>query len=348
MGRARPGPGDTAVTSPTQPVRWGILGAARIARQKVVPGMLRSDRLRIVAVASRDADRAAAFAAECGAARAHASYEALIADPDVEAIYNPLPNHLHVPLTLAAARAGKHVLCEKPVAITAAEAEALRQVPAGVLVAEAFMIRHHPQWKRAAQLVAEGAVGELRSVQVLFSYFNDDPANIRNRADIGGGGLLDIGCYAVMSGRLLFRADPLRAAALVERSAAFGTDVLTSGLLDFGRGRHLGFTVSTQLVPFQRVQALGTKGRIEIEIPFNAPPDQPCRIFLDDGSKPGGRSAREIEFPAVDQYQLQAEAFGEAVRGVAPLSAGIEDAILNMRIIDAIARGGASGRWEDV
>ncbi len=332
----------------TSPVRWGILSTAKIGREKVVPSMLRSKDLQIVAVASRDAARAAEFAAACGAARAFGSYEALLADPEVEAIYNPLPNHLHVPLTLAAARAGKHVLCEKPIAITAAEAEALRDVPPGIHVAEAFMIRHHPQWQKAIEIVASGQIGELRAVQVAFSYFNADPANIRNRKDIGGGGLLDIGCYALMSGRLLFGADPMRATAIIERSAAFGTDTLSSGLFDFGAGRHLGFSVSTQLVPFQRVQALGTKGRIEIEIPFNPPPDAETRIFVDDGTRLGGRNAREIAFPPVDQYQLQAEAFGRTVRGLAPVVGGIEDAILNMRALDALVRAGDSGRWEVV
>jgi predicted dehydrogenase len=332
----------------TSPVRWGILSTAKIGRQKVVPGMLRSKELRIVAVGSRDAARAAEFAAECGAARSYGSYEELLADPEIEAIYNPLPNHLHVPLTLAAARAGKHVLCEKPIAITALEAEALRAVPPGIHVAEAFMIRHHPQWPKAIEIVASGEIGELRAVQVAFSYFNADPANIRNRKEVGGGGLLDIGCYALMSGRLLFAADPLRATAVIERSATFGTDTLSSGLFDFGGGRHLAFSVSTQLVPFQRVQALGTKGRIEIEIPFNAPPDESTRIFVDDGSRPGDRSAREIVFPPVDQYQLQAEAFGRTVRGLAPVAGGIEDAILNMRALDALVRAGETGRWETV
>jgi predicted dehydrogenase len=330
------------------PVRWGILSTARIGRQKVIPGMLRSKELQIVAVASRDAARAAEFAAECGAARSYGSDEALLADPDVEAIYNPLPNHMHVPLTLAAARAGKHVLCEKPIAMTAREAEALREVPPGIHVAEAFMIRHHPQWRKAVDVVTSGEIGDLRAVQVAFSYFNADPANIRNRKDVGGGGLLDIGCYALMSGRLLFGADPVRATAVIERSAAFGTDILSSGLFDFGAGRHLAFSVSTQLVPFQRVHALGTKGRLEIEIPFNAPPDEATRIFVDDGSRPGGRSAREIVFPPVDQYQMQAEAFGRTVRGLAPVAGGIEDAILNMRALDALVRAADGGGWETV
>lgn len=336
------------MTDATSPVRWGILSTAKIAREKVVPGMLRSGELRIVAVGSRDGARAAAFAAQCGAGQAYGSYEELLADPQVEAIYNPLPNHLHVPLTLAAARAGKHVLCEKPIGLTAEDAAALRAVPPGIVVAEAFMIRHHPQWRKAVEIVASGAIGEVHAVQVAFSYFNVDPANIRNRADIGGGALLDIGCYALMSGRLLFGADPLRATSVIRRSPSLRTDTLSSGLFDFGEGRHLAFSVSTQLAPYQRVQAFGTKGRVEIVVPFNQNPAEPSRIVVDDGSQLGDRSARVIEFPPADQYQLQAEAFGRAVRGREPVTGGIEDAITNMRALDALVRAETSERWETV
>jgi predicted dehydrogenase len=288
------------------------------------------------------------MADELGIATAYGSYEALLADPEIEAIYNPLPNHLHVPMTLAAAAAGKHVLCEKPIAITADEAEQLRQAASQVLIAEAFMVRHHPQWHRARDLIRSGDIGELRSIQVIFSYFNADPGNIRNKADIGGGGLLDIGCYAVVAGRYFFDAEPVRVVTLMDRDPAFGVDRTTSALMDFGAGRQLAFTVSTQSVPYQRVQILGTKGRIEIEIPFNAPPDSPTRIFVDDGSMHGNRSARAIDFPVVDQYRLQGEAFSRVIRGAAPLDYGLEDAILNMRILDALRRSETSSAWERV
>ena len=329
-----------------QPVRWGILSTARIGWGKVVPGMMKSPLCAVVAVASRNEDNAKAMAADLGIARAYGSYEALIADPDIEAIYNPLPNHLHVPLTLKAAAAGKHVLCEKPIAITAEEAAELRRAPAGIHIAEAFMVRHHPQWLRARELVRAGEIGEPRAVHVAFAYFNDDPGNIRNMAEIGGGGLLDIGCYAVVGARFLFEADPQRVVALIDRDAAFGTDRTTSGLADFGGGRQLAFTVSTQLVPFQRVQVLGTRGRIEIEIPFNAPQGAETRLFVDDGSKLGGASARTVTLPASDQYQLQGEAFSRAVRGAEPLAYGVEDAIVNMRILNALQRSETSGAWE--
>ncbi|MFL5131524.1 MAG: Gfo/Idh/MocA family protein [Microvirga sp.] len=331
-----------------QPVRWGILSTAKIGRVKVVPGMMKSPLCDVVAVASRDAQSARGMAEELGIAKAYGSYEALLADPEIEAIYNPLPNHLHVPMTLAAAAAGKHVLCEKPIAITADEAEQLRRAASQVLIAEAFMVRHHPQWHRARDVIRSGDIGELRSIQIIFSYFNADPGNIRNKADIGGGGLLDIGCYAVVAGRYFFDAEPLRVVTLMDRDPTFGVDRTTSALMDFGAGRQLAFTVSTQSVPYQRVQILGTKGRIEIEIPFNAPPDVPTRIFVDDGSQHGNRSARGIDFPAVDQYRLQGEAFSQAIRGTAPLDYGLEDAILNMRILDALRRSETTAAWERV
>jgi predicted dehydrogenase len=329
-----------------QPVRWGILSTAKIGRMKVVPGMMKSPLCDVVAVASRNEASSREMAAELGIPKAYGSYEALLADPEIEAIYNPLPNHLHIPMTLAAAAAGKHILCEKPIAITEGEARHLEQAASQVLIAEAFMVRHHPQWHRARHLIQSGEIGDLRSVQVIFSYFNVDAGNIRNQPDMGGGGLLDIGCYAVVAGRYFFDAEPRRVIALVDRDPSFRVDRTTSALMDFGSGRQLSATVSTQSVPFQRVQILGTKGRIEIEIPFNAPPDQQTRIFLDDGSLHGGRSAQAIEFPVVDQYQLQGEAFSRAVRGAIPLSYGLEDALMNMRILDAMRRSETSDGWE--
>jgi predicted dehydrogenase len=331
-----------------EPVRWGILSTAKIGRVKVVPGMMKSPLLQVVAVASRNEVTAREMANELGIPDAYGSYEALLAAPDIEAIYNSLPNHLHVPLTLAAARAGKHVLCEKPIALTAAEAVQLKDAPPGILIAEAFMVRHHPQWLAARDLIRSGEIGELRAVNVLFSYFNDDPANVRNQADIGGGGLYDIGCYAIVSGRYLFEAEPSRVTCMIDRDPVFRTDRLSSGLADFGPGRHLTFTVSTQLVPYQRVQALGTKGRIEIQIPFNAPQGEAVRILVDSGASLGDLSTRTIELPASDQYQLQGEAFSRAVRGFEPLGYGVDDAVLNMRILDALYRAGDTSFWEAV
>jgi predicted dehydrogenase len=308
--------------------------------------MMKSPLCSIVAVASRDGDAARSMASELGIPRAYGSYEDLLAAPDVEAIYNPLPNHLHVPLTLAAARAGKHVLCEKPIALSADEAGELRLAAQDVVIGEAFMIRHHPQWQQVQAMIRVGEIGVVRAVNVLFSYFNADPSNIRNRPEIGGGALLDIGCYAIMSGRLLFDAVPVRAIALIDRDPAFGTDRICCGLVDFGRGRQMTFTVSTQIAPYQRVQALGSGGRVEIQIPFNAPPNEPTVIVTDRGTQHGDRSARSIEVPAYDQYQLQGEAFSRAVRGLEALVGDIDDAIVNMRALDALRRSETSGTWE--
>ena len=329
-------------------VIWGVLSTAKIGLRRVLPGMLKSDRLEIRAVASRSLAAARAAAGTLGIPRAYGSYEELLADPEIEAVYNPLPNHLHVPLTVKAAEAGKHVLCEKPIALTAAEAERLQAAADKVLIMEAFMVRFHPQWQRARELVRQGQVGTLRVVQMLFSYFNNDPGNIRNMAAIGGGGLYDIGCYAIVAGRFFFEAEPRRAVALVDRDPAFGTDRLTSALLDFGSGRHLDFTVSTQCVPFQRTQLCGSKGRIEIQIPVNAPQGAKTLLFMDDGSSLDGSSVRTETLPESDQYQLQAETFSRAIRGEIPLPYGVEDAVWNMRAIDALFRSEKSGRWEEV
>jgi predicted dehydrogenase len=329
-------------------VIWGVLSTAKIGLKRALPGMLKSDRLEIRALASRSLAAARAAADTLGIPRAYGSYEELLADPEIEAIYNPLPNHLHVPLTLKAAEAGKHVLCEKPIALTAAEAERLRAVVGKVLIMEAFMVRFHPQWQRARELIRQGQVGTLRLVQMLFCYSNSDPGNIRNKADIGGGGLYDIGCYPITAGRYFFEAEPRRAVALVDRDPAFGTDRLTSALLDFGSGRHLDFTVSTQCAPYQRTQICGSKGRIEIQIPVNAPQGARTLLFLDDGSALDGSSVRTETLPESDQYQLQGEAFSRAIRGEIPLPYGVEDAVRSMRVIDALFRSEKSGRWEEV
>jgi predicted dehydrogenase len=331
-----------------QKVIWGVLSTAKIGLRRVLPGMLKSDRLEIRALASRSLATARAAADTLGIPRAYGSYEELLADPEIEAVYNPLPNHLHVPWTLKAAAAGKHVLCEKPIALTAAEAERLRAVADKVLIMEAFMVRFHPQWQRARELVRQGQVGTLRLVQMLFCYFNSDPGNIRNKADIGGGGLYDIGCYPITAGRFFFEAEPRRAIALVDRDPAFGIDRLISALLDFGSGRHLDFTVSTQCAPFQRTQICGSKGRIEIQIPVNAPQGDRTLLFLDDGSALDGSSVRTETLPESDQYQLQGEAFSRAIRGEIPLPYGVEDAVRSMRVIDALFRSEKSGRWEEV
>ena len=332
-----------------QKVKWGVLSTAKIGTVKVIPGMQAGDLCEIVAICSRDKAKAESAAKELGVPKAYGSYEELLADPEIEAVYNPLPNHLHVPWSVKAAEAGKHVLCEKPLALTAAEAQTLVEARdrTGKLIQEAFMVRDHPQWLRAREIVRSGAIGELRAIQGFFSYYNADPANIRNMADIGGGGVYDIGCYPIVGSRFLFEAEPTRVVSLVERDPKMQVDRLTSAILDYPSGQ-ASFMCSTQLTPYQRMQIFGTKGRIEIQIPFNAPPDKPCRIFVDDGSGLGDASAREETLPTADQYQLQGDNFSRAIRSGAPLEFPLEDAVRNMRVIDAVYRSGETGGWVDI
>jgi predicted dehydrogenase len=329
-------------------VSWGILSTANIGLKQVIPAIQRAPNCKVVAIASRDLSRARDAADQLAIEKAYGSYEELLADPTIDVIYNPLPNHLHTPWTIKAMEAGKHVLCEKPIALTAAEAELLidARQRTGMLVAEAFMVRFHPQWQRARELVRTGVIGEVRAIQTLFSYFNADPKNVRNRADIGGGGLYDIGCYAIATARFIFDAEPERVIAAVDQDPQFGTDRLCSALAVFPNNRQLTFICSTQMVPYQRVQICGTQGRIEIEIPFNAPRQSTCRLFIDDGSDLQGSGIRSEQFPACDQYTLQAEAFAGAVTEDPPWPYPIEDAVGNMRVIDALFRSVDSGKWE--
>lgn len=324
------------------------MSTAKIGREKVIPGMQKGYLCDVVGIASRTLKSAESVAKQLSIPRAYGSYDELLSDPDIEAVYNPLPNDLHVSMTLAAARAGKHVLCEKPIAMNSSEAAALREVAGQVHIMEAFMVRFHPQWVRAQEMAKSGALGRLHTIQVFFSYTNVDRANIRNRVETGGGALYDIGCYAVVAGRMLFGSEPLRVVSLLDRDPDFGTDRLTSALLDFGHGRHLQFAVSTQSVPYQRVQILGTKKRLELEIPFNAIPGEPLRLHLDDGSLLGDRAVTTETVPACDQYTLQGDVFSEVVRGLRPLPNGIEDGLRNMRAIDAVFEAARVNGWVDV
>lgn len=301
-------------------IRWGVLGAAKIALTKVIPGMQRCQFAEMTAIASRDLQKARA----AGIGKAYGSYEELIADPDIDAVYVPLPNHLHVPWALQAARAGKHVLCEKPIALSAEEARQLLGFP--VKIGEAFMVRTHPQWVRVAELIPEGKIGELRVIRGFFSYDNRDPKNVRNVAAFGGGALLDIGCYPITLSRMLFGEEPVRVKGSIERDPSFGTDRITSGILEFSSGCCV-FTCSTQLAPYQRMQMFGTKGMIEVEIPFNAPPDRATRIVVNGVVE---------EIPVCDQYTVQGDLFSRAILEDGRVPVPIEDAVKNMEVIDAL------------
>jgi predicted dehydrogenase len=328
-------------------VRWGVLGVARIAVMKVIPAMQRGEWSQVTAIASRDLKKAQKAAKELAIPTAYGSYEELLEDPEIEAVYVPLPNHLHVPWSIRAAEAGKHVLCEKPIALNAKEALELiaARDRTRVKMQEAFMVRAHPQWLAARQLIQTGRIGRLCSVLGFFSYFDPDPADIRNVLEWGGGGLMDIGCYPITSSRWIFGEEPKQVLGLVERDPQMKVDRLTSAILDFPSGQSI-FTCGTQLVGYQRIQFFGTQGRIEIEIPFNAPPDRPCRIFIDDGSDLFGGGIETKEFDVCDQYSIQGDLFSRAIREGTPVPTPLEDAVRNMAVIDAISRSAESGRWE--
>ena len=320
-------------------VRWGVLGTAKIALTKVIPAMQRSEWCEIAAIASRDFAKADETAERLNIPKAYGSYEELLADDSIEAIYNPLPNNLHVPFTIKAAEAGKHVLCEKPIAMNSAEARTLIDVRdrTGVRIQEAFMVRTHPQWLATRQLIQSGKIGVLRSITGFFSFFNDDPANIRNQPQLGGGALMDIGCYPISMSRFIYGVEPRRVTSMLERDAT-GTDTLTTAVLDFPNG-HSTFTCSTRLAPYQRMIFYGSEGRIEVLIPFNAPNDQPTQILLNDET---------IEFAICDQYEIQGTLFSQTIRENRPQEIPLEDAVNNMSVIDAVLRSATTNQWEEL
>jgi predicted dehydrogenase len=323
-------------------VRWGVLSTAKIGTKAVIPAMQLGEHCQVTAIASRSLEKAQAAASQLSIPKAYGSYEELLADAEVDAVYIPLPNHLHVPWSIKALEAGKHVLCEKPIGLSAAEAQELldaaRKHPR-LKVMEAFMYRHHPQWRRVRQLMAEGDIGELRMIQSFFSYYNADPNDIRNMADIGGGGLLDIGCYCISLSRFIFDAEPQRVCGIVEYDPQFGVDRLASGLLDFGKGTAT-FSCATQLAPYQRANIFGTEGRVEIELPFSPPADRPSKIWHQRGSE-----VQEIVLKICNQYTIQGELFSQAVLSDTEAPTPLEDAVANMRVIEALIRSAKNGTW---
>jgi predicted dehydrogenase len=330
-----------------QKIKWGVLSTAKIGVDKVIPAMQGGAHTEVVAIASREASTARVAATALGIPKSYGSYKALLADPDVDAIYNPLPNHLHVPWTTRAAEAGKHVLCEKPVGLSAGDAQALIGVRdrTGVVIQEAFMVRSAPQWLRALEVCRSGRLGDVRSYIGAFSYFNDDPANIRNVAEWGGGGLMDIGCYLIMTSRMIFGEEPRRVMSLVERDPASGVDTLASLMLDYPSGQAIG-VCSTRLSPHQRVHVIGTRGRLEVEIPFNAPPDRPCRLFVDIHGDLLGRTVETLEVPACDQYRVQGDELSLAILESRAAPYPLEMSVKNMAVIDAAFRSAVTGGWE--
>ena len=328
------------------PLRWGVLGVANIAVRTVIPAIQRSQSGVVTAIASREYGKARQAADTLGVVRAYGSYEALLGDPDIDAVYNPLPNHLHVPWTIRAMEAGKHVLCEKPLALSAHEARSLLAVceHTGMQVCEAFMVRSHPQWQAVHEIISAGRIGPLRLITGHFSYYRVDPDDVRSKAEWGGGALMDIGCYPIMLSRWLFGTEPELVIGQYELDPTLGVDRLGGALMRFPNGQAT-FTFSGQLVPHQRMQMFGTTGRIEVTIPFNAPSEKPAVLHLDDGREPGALG-ESIEIAASDQYALQADAFAAAIRGDGEMPLSLNDSIANMAVIDALVRSVSSGRWE--
>jgi predicted dehydrogenase len=331
-------------------VKWGVLSTANIGVKRVIPAIIAGRRGIVAAIASRDAGRAAAIAASFGIARSYGDYQALLDDPQIEAIYNPLPNHLHVEWTVKALDAGKHVLCEKPIGLNAAEAQAIvaARDRSGMRVIEAFMVRFHPQWHRVRTLVQTGRIGSVRVIQSAFVFSVLDPNNVRNRADIGGGALYDVGCYPIVTARYVFGSEPIRAIALVDRDTHLGVDRVTSGLLAFPGGGQLGFCSALQLAPYQRVVILGSEGRIEVSVPFTPQKEHGCRLVIDTGKFLDGSSAVVEELAPADQYAEQCDLAAAVFRRETEQEFPIEDALANMRAIDALYRSAVSSRWETV
>jgi predicted dehydrogenase len=323
-------------------VKWGIMSTANIGATKVIPAMQKSTYCDMHALASLSLEKADALAAKLKIPRTFGSYEELLDCAEIDAVYIPLPNHLHVPWSIKALEAGKHVLCEKPIALSATEAQRLLETSKkhpSLKIMEAFMYRHHPQWQKARDLANSGKIGSLQTIQSFFSYYNTDPADIRNMAGIGGGGLMDIGCYTISLARFIFGAEPQKVCSLMEYDPKLEVDRIASAVLDFGRGTST-FTCSTQMAPFQRVNIFGTRGRIEIEIPFNAPPDQPCRLWLQTQNK-----TEEISFPICDQYTIQGDLFSRAILNDTDVPTPLEDAVANMKVIDALVESAKTGSW---
>ncbi|SMO46805.1 Gfo/Idh/MocA family protein [Fodinibius sediminis] len=326
-------------------LRWGILSTAKIGVEKVIPAMQQGQYSKITAIASRDPERAREVAQSLNIKEAYGSYEELLASPEVDAIYNPLPNHLHVSWSIKALQAGKHVLCEKPLGLNLEDARKLASEASkhpDLNVMEAFMYRHHPRWVRARELVKEGAVGKVQTIRSFFSYYNDDPDNIRNKPGIGGGGLMDIGCYCISVPRFLFDEEPDSVFGTMEMDPELGIDRLTSGILAFPGGTAT-FTCATQLAPHQSVRILGTEGKMEIAMPFNAPVDTPTTILLTRGDQ-----QQEIRFEPCNQYTAQGDLFSKAVLDGDSVPTPLNDALANMKTIDAVVQSHNEGCWVDI
>ncbi len=327
-------------------IRWGILSTAKIARKQVIPAIQKSHFGEVAAIASRNSEKVKQVAEELSIPVAFDSYDELLSSPDIDAIYNPLPNDMHIPWTLKAIKAGKHVLCEKPVGLNAREAEHLLQhvkKHPEVKVMEAFMYRFHPQWQLVRSLIDAGRIGNLVAVNSTFTYYKDDPDNIRNDPEKGGGGLMDIGCYCVSFARWLTGREPQRVSAFMSHHPQYKVDVLTTGILDFGNGLQSMFQCGTQTHPTQHVEILGTSGRIVLDQPVNVPPDHTCMLRVESNDL-----QEEIAVDMANHYTLQADYFARSILDQTDVPTPLTDAVANMRVIDALVRSAENGSCEHI
>ena len=329
-------------------IKWGVLGASKLAVEKVIPAMADHESFEVNAIASRDLEKAKTVAERLSVPRYFGSYEELIQDPDIDIVYIPLPNDLHVEYTLKCIEAGKHVLCEKPLALKATYIDRLIQArdKHQVKVGEAFMVKTHPQWIKAKEIVQGGDLGKVSLVHGFFSYYNVKPENIRNKPEHGGGAIWDIGCYPVFTSRMVLGEEPRRLVASMEFDPTFGTDKLASVIMEFPSARAV-FSVSTQLVPYQRMQFFGDQKELEIRIPFNAPPDRPCEIRISPGDI-FRENFENIRFNTSNQYRIQAEAFTKAVVEDSEVPVTLEDAKANAKVLEAIFHSARQERWVDL
>ena len=335
------------IKNKTKKIRWGVLGAANIAVKKVVPAMQDGEFCEIAGISSRSSDKAKFAADDLNIPKFYGSYEELLNDAEIDAVYNPLPNNLHLEWTKKAALAGKHVLCEKPIGMNAAEVRKLIEIrdQTGVKIQEAFMVRTHPLWLKVRELIKSGRIGKVEAINGFFSYYNDDKSNIRNKIKTGGGALMDIGCYCINVSRFICGEEPKKVSALIERDAETKIDKMTSVMMAFPSCQTV-FTCSTQLVPYQRMQFFGAKGRIEVEIPFNIPTETPTRIFVDDGADLYGKTVEKIEISAANQYTIQGDLFSKVILENSEQAVSLEDSFGNMAVIDAVFRSAKTGNWE--
>lgn len=329
-------------------IKWGVLGASKIAIEKVIPAMSNHGQFEVNAIASRNLGKAKAAAEKLDIPRFFGSYEDLIQDPDIDAVYIPLPNDLHVDYTLKCIEAGKHVLCEKPLSLKAEEIESLIKArnKHQVKVGEAFMVKSHPQWIKTKEMVQKGELGKVSLVHGFFSYHNTKPENIRNKPEHGGGAIWDIGCYPVFTSRYVLGEEPVRVVASLDYDKDFGTDKIASAILQFPSARVV-FSVSTQLVPYQRMQFFGDKKEMEVRIPFNAPPDKPCEIRIHQGDI-FNENFETLTFDTCSQYTLQAEAFTRAITEDTEVPVSLENAMANARVLEAIFQSAKEGRWVEL